>query len=72
MSATFIAHAVGSLIWLYTVGMTSLYWNSLIPLVAIERLVFAVGMTTCYFGLKNHKAFLFNIINSLKRLIVLK
>ncbi len=52
LSATFIAHAIGSLIWLYTVELSSLYWNSLLPLVAIERLVFAVGMTTCYFGLK--------------------
>ncbi len=52
LSATFIAHAVGSLIWLYTIGMSSLYWNLLIPRVAIERLVFAAGMTVCYLGLK--------------------
>lgn len=52
LSSTFIAHAVGSLIWLYTIEMTSLYWNALIPLVAIERLVFSMGMTLCYLGFK--------------------
>ncbi len=48
LSSTFIAHAVGSVIWLYTVPMTSAQWLGLIPIVAAERLVFAVGATLVY------------------------
>jgi|SaaInlStandDraft_4_1057021.scaffolds.fasta_scaffold30114_1 hypothetical protein len=39
-SATFIAHAVGSVLWCYTISMTSAQWLALIPVVAIERFVF--------------------------------
>ena len=50
LSSTFTAHAVGSVIWLYTVGMTPAAWLSLIPLVAVERLCFALGMVAVYRG----------------------
>ena len=39
-AASFIAHAVGSVLWLYTVPMHAALWISLIPLVIIERLMF--------------------------------
>jgi hypothetical protein len=51
LSATFLAHAVGSIIWLYTVPMTSAQWLSLIPVVAVERLVMTCGMVVLYYGL---------------------
>lgn len=44
LAATFLAHAVGSIIWLYTVPMTSAQWLALIPVVAVERLVMASSM----------------------------
>jgi hypothetical protein len=44
LGSTFVAHAVGSIIWLYTVPMTSAAWLALIPVVAVERLLFATGM----------------------------
>lgn len=44
LGATFTAHAVGSVIWLYTVPMTPETWLGLIPIVAVERLTFAAGM----------------------------
>jgi hypothetical protein len=44
LGSTFIAHAVGSVIWLYTVPMTAGMWLSLIPVVIIERVLFALGM----------------------------
>ncbi len=50
LAATFIAHAVGSVLWLYTVPMSGLQWNVLIPVVAIERLLVASGMTLVYHG----------------------
>lgn len=48
LSSTCIAHAVGSVIWLYTVPMTVEQWYTLIPLVALERLSFALGMVIVY------------------------
>ncbi len=48
LGSTFIAHAVGSVIWLYTVPMASATWLALIPVVAIERLCFATGMVVVH------------------------
>jgi hypothetical protein len=45
LGSTFIAHAVGSVIWLYTVPMATSAWYTLMPVVAVERLLFAVAMT---------------------------
>lgn len=43
---TYIAHAIGSVIWLYTIGpVTAEAWLALIPLACLERLLFASGMT---------------------------
>lgn len=44
LGSTFIAHAVGSVIWLYTVPMTATTWMALMPLVLFERVAFALGM----------------------------
>jgi hypothetical protein len=48
LGSTFVAHAVGSVIWLYTVPMTSAAWLALIPVVAVERLLFATGMVIAH------------------------
>ncbi len=48
LGSTFVAHAVGSVIWVYTVPMTVFAWLALIPVVIIERLLFAIGMTIFY------------------------
>lgn len=49
LSSTFIAHAVGSTLWLFTaVPMKPEQWLSLIPVVALERLVTALGMTLLF------------------------
>ncbi|MFA6527103.1 MAG: hypothetical protein WCT20_01635 [Candidatus Babeliales bacterium] len=52
LSSTFIAHAVGSIIWLFVVPMSPVQWVALIPLVAVERFISAVGMTAVYAGIK--------------------
>lgn len=51
LSSTFIAHAVGSVIWLYAAPETLAFWYALIPVVAVERLVMAIGMTFAYHAL---------------------
>jgi hypothetical protein len=48
LGSTFIAHAVGSVIWLYTVPMTTEQWIQLIPIVALERCTYAAGIVVMY------------------------
>jgi len=48
LGSTFVAHAAGSVIWLYTVPMTSALWLSLIPVVLVERVIFASGIVAGY------------------------
>lgn len=48
LGATFTAHAVGSVIFLYTFGLTPAIWLALIPVVFLERGFFTVGIwITC-------------------------
>lgn len=42
LQSTFVAHAVGSIMWLFLVPMTPAQWLALIPVVALERLSIAV------------------------------
>lgn len=48
LQSTFIAHAIGSIMWLFFMPTTSIYWLGLIPIVAAERLVMAGMMTMLY------------------------
>ena len=48
LSSTFIAHGVGSVIWIWCNPMTSAAWLALIPVVFVERGIFALGMTLIY------------------------
>lgn len=48
LGSTFVAHAVGSVIWIYTRESTPVLWMSLIPIVALERSLFAGGIIVCH------------------------
>ncbi|MCK4319532.1 hypothetical protein KAW38_03095 [Candidatus Micrarchaeota archaeon] len=48
LGSTFQAHIVGSLAFLYTIGMGASLWWALIPVVLVERLVFASGISLTY------------------------
>lgn len=48
LGASFTAHAVGGVIWVYFVPTTAAFWTALIPIVAVERLVFACGITLSF------------------------
>jgi hypothetical protein len=50
LGTTFTAHAVGSVLHLYIYQMPALYWWGLMPIVVIERSVFALGMTVVFYG----------------------
>ncbi len=49
LATTFIAHAVGSVVWLYVKTLPVTVWWSLIPVVAAERLYYAAVMTAFYY-----------------------
>ena len=51
LGATFTAHAVGGALWVWSVPMTPAQWNALIPIVAYERLLFALGITASYIAM---------------------
>jgi hypothetical protein len=48
LGATFSAHAIGGIIWLYLLPTTPAFWMALIPIVAFERLMFAAGISISY------------------------
>ena len=58
LGSTFVAHAVGSVIWLYTTTTTASLWLSLLPVVAVERLLCAAGMVSiCYASTMAHHVY---------------
>ena len=46
--STFVAHAVGSVLWLYWLPTVPAYWYALVPVVAVERLFHASAMLLFY------------------------
>ncbi len=48
LGATFTAHCIGSVIWLWTIPMAPEVWLALIPVVAFERGLFALGIAGSY------------------------
>jgi hypothetical protein len=50
LAATFVMHAVGSVIYLYTLSIPAAVWLGLIPVVLVERLLFASGITFVYYA----------------------
>lgn len=45
--ASFVSHAVGSVIWLYTREIPAFLWDALVPIVIFERIMIAGGMIGC-------------------------
>lgn len=53
LGATFMAHAVGGAIWIHAFSLPKAVWVGLIPVVAAERLLFALGIAASYVVLNN-------------------
>ncbi len=51
LACTFFMHALGSTLWLYTHPTNALFWYGLMPLVPLERILFASIMTAGYYGI---------------------
>lgn len=53
LGTTFTAHAVGGALWVWAFGLSREMWLALIPQTAVERLLFAGGITVFYFVFSN-------------------
>lgn len=58
LGATFSAHAVGGALWVWTFKLPVAVWIGLIPVVAAERLLFAIGIAVSYLVVNNVLAIL--------------
>ena len=58
LGTTFTAHAVGGALWIYAFNLPQAVWISLIPVVLVERLLFAAGIASMYVVLNNALNFL--------------
>jgi hypothetical protein len=53
LQSTFVAHAVGSIMWLKAGIISTGFWLALIPVVAVERLVMALGMVLAFYAIRS-------------------
>jgi hypothetical protein len=53
LGATFTQHAVGGAIWVWLIPLPAEVWTALIPIVIIERLLIASGMSISYIFINN-------------------
>lgn len=53
LGATFTAHAVGGAAWIWAFNLPASVWNSLIPVVIAERLLFATGIAVSFIVVKH-------------------
>lgn len=58
LGATMTAHAVGGAIWIWAFSLPATVWISLIPIVILERFVFAMGISANYILFNNVAEFL--------------
>ncbi|MBI2011353.1 hypothetical protein HYS91_01160 [Candidatus Daviesbacteria bacterium] len=58
LGATFFAHSVGGALWIWAFNLPVSVWNSLIPVVIQERLLFALGIAGSFILVKHTLRFL--------------
>jgi len=58
LGATFMAHSVGGALWVWFVPIPAAVWVGLIPVVIMERLLFAAGIAGAYLSVNNAFALL--------------
>ncbi len=71
IGSTFTAHAIGSITFLYAFNLPAAVWIGLIPIVFVERMLFAAGMMASYIAFNTVLARIANQlrITSLQRLV---
>ena len=58
LGATFSAHAVGGAVWIWAFNLPASVWTSLIPVVILERSIFALGISASYILMNNVMSYL--------------
>ena len=58
LGATFTAHSVGGAMWIWAFNLPANIWISLIPIVVMERAIFALGISASYVLFNNMFALL--------------
>lgn len=58
LGATFAAHSIGGALWIWAFNLPANVWNSLIPIVIQERLLFALGIALSFIVFKHILSFL--------------
>lgn len=58
LGATFTAHSVGGMMWIWAFNLKPEVWKGLIPVVISERLLFAAGIAVSYLVIKHTLAYL--------------
>lgn len=53
LGATFTAHALGGALWIYAFGLSQEIWLGLIPVTAVERGLFTLGIMAAYLAMNN-------------------
>ena len=53
LASTFVAHSVGGAIWIWAFNLPASVWQNLIPVVAMERLLMALGISASYILMTN-------------------
>ena len=53
LGSTFTAHAVGGALWIWAFALPAPVWNSLIPVVAAERILFSLGIAGAFILVNN-------------------
>lgn len=68
LGSTFTAHAAGGAVWIWAFNLPASVWQSLIPVVIMERAIFALGISASYILMNNALAYL-DFKNRLSKLI---
>lgn len=53
LASTFVAHSVGGAIWIWAFNLPASVWQGLVPVVALERSMMALGICASYILLNN-------------------
>ena len=62
LGSTFTAHAIGGAVWIWAFNMPAAVWVCLIPIVILERSIFARGISASYILVNN----VLGYVNSMK------
>lgn len=69
LGATFVAHAVGSILWLYFGNITNTVWFTLIPVALFERICLAILMVGMYKSVQAILSYQFNFKSTFKKIL---